>query len=41
MLELAKPADREAVNALAEHGHRRHGGWRPDLFPMPEHMYTE
>ena len=41
MLELAKPADREAVNALAEQVHRLHVGWRPDLFRMPEQMYTE
>ena len=41
MLELAKPADREAVNALAEQVHRLHVGWRPDLFRMAEQMYSE
>lgn len=41
MLELAKSADRETVNALAEQVHRLHVGWRPDLFRMPEQMYPE
>ena len=41
MLELAKPTDRETVNALAEQVHRLHVGWRPDLFRMAEQMYSE
>ena len=41
MLELARPEDRAAVNALAEQVHRLHLGWRPDLFRMPEQMYPE
>ena len=41
MLELARPGDRETVNALAEQVHRLHVGWRPDLFKMPEQMYPE
>lgn len=41
MLELARPEDRDAVNALAEQVHRLHIGWRPDLFRLPEQMYPE
>lgn len=41
MLELARPEDRAAVNALAEQVHRLHIGWRPDLFRLPEEMYPE
>ena len=37
MLELARPADRAAVNALADQVHAMHVSWRPDLFePTPE-----
>ena len=39
MLELARPADREAVNALAREVHAMHVRWRPDKFEMTEELY--
>ena len=41
MLELAREADREAVNALATQVHAMHVVWRPDIYEMPEEQYTE
>ena len=41
MLELATPADREAVNALAREVHAMHVAWRPDIYEMPEELYPE
>ena len=41
MLELARPCDRETVNALATQVHAMHIEWRPDLYEMPEEMYPE
>ena len=41
MLELARPSDREAVNALARQVHALHVAWRPDIYVMPEEMYPE
>ncbi|MGN0999138.1 MAG: GNAT family N-acetyltransferase [Faecousia sp.] len=41
MLELARPADREAVNALAREVHAMHVQWRPDKFEMAEELYPE
>ncbi len=39
MLELARPSDREAVNALAQQVHEMHISWRPDLYcTTPELM---
>ncbi len=39
MLELARPIDREAVNALARQIHSLHVQWRPDLFEMAQELY--
>lgn len=41
MLELATPADRPAVNALAREVHEMHVAWRPDIYEMVEELYTE
>lgn len=40
MLQLARPEDREAVNAIAQQIHDMHVAWRPDIYaPVDEH-YT-
>ena len=41
MLELATPADREAVNEIAQQVHAMHVAWRPDIYEMPEVQFTE
>ena len=41
MLELARPGDREAVEALAKEVHALHVSWRPDIYMMAEEMYPE
>ena len=41
MLELARPSDREAVNALAAEVHAMHVAWRPDIYKMTEELYPE
>ena len=41
MLELARPSDREAVNALAAEVHAMHVAWRPDIYTMTEELYPE
>lgn len=41
MLQLARPEDRESVNALALQVHAMHVSWRPDLFEMVEELYSE
>ena len=41
MLELARPEDRVAVNALALQVHELHVGWRPDIYEMVEELYPE
>lgn len=41
MLELAIPADREAVNALAREVHAMHVSWRPDIYEAAEELYPE
>ena len=41
MLELARLSDRKAVNALAMQVHAMHVAWRPDIYEMPEALYTE
>ena len=40
MLELARPCDREAINALAREVHAMHVQWRPDLYRMSEELYS-
>ena len=39
MLQLARPEDREAVNAIAKQVHDQHVSWRPDIYEMVEEMY--
>jgi len=41
MLELARPSDRELVNALAAEVHAMHVAWRPDIYEMVEELYPE
>ena len=41
MLELARPEEREKVNALAAQVHAMHVSWRPDIYEMTEELYTE
>lgn len=41
MLELARPGDREAVNALALQIHELHVAWRPDIYEMVSELYPE
>lgn len=41
MLQLARKADREAVNALAVHAHEMHVAWRPDLYVSVSELYPE
>lgn len=41
MLELATPADWEAVNEIAAQVHAMHVAWRPDIYEMPEEQYTQ
>lgn len=41
MLELATASDRAVVNALAKQVHELHVSWRPDIFQMPEELYSK
>jgi len=41
MLELARPTDREAVNALAREVHAMHVSWRPDIYEMAAEQYPQ
>ena len=41
MLELASVSDWEAVERLARQNHELHVQWRPDIYTMPEKLYTE
>lgn len=41
MLELARPGDRDAVNALAREVHALHVSWRPDLYETVEELYSQ
>ena len=41
MLELATPADREAVEAMAQQVHAMHVAWRPDIYEMVDVLYPE
>ena len=40
MLELAREADFDAINAMAEQVHAMHVAWRPDIYEMPEQLYS-
>ena len=41
MLELAREADREAVNKLARQVHAMHVAWRPDIYAMVDELYSQ
>lgn len=41
MLQLATPADRAAVNEIANQVHTMHVSWRPDIYEMVDVQYTE
>ena len=41
MLELAVPADRDAVNEIAKQIHDMHVSWRPDIYEMVAELYPE
>jgi len=41
MLQLARPEDREAVNAIAKQIHDMHVSWRPDIYESLEEQYPE
>lgn len=41
MLELARPSDRDVVNALAKEVHALHVVWRPDIYEMVDQLYPE
>lgn len=41
MLEPATASVREAVNALAMQVHSLHVGWRPDIYVMPQELYSQ
>lgn len=41
MLQLAQPSDREAINLLALQVHAMHVQWRPDIYEMPEELFSE
>ena len=41
MLELARSADRDSVNAIAAQVHAMHVAWRPDIYAMVEELYSE
>ena len=41
MLELATMNDQKMINTLAKQVHAMHVAWRPDIYEMPEVLYTE
>ena len=41
MLQLARPFDREQVECIAKQVHALHVAWRPDIYEMPEELYSE
>lgn len=41
MIELANAKDRAAVNRLARQIHQLHVDWRPDIYQMPEELFSE
>lgn len=40
MLQLARPEDHACVERLARQVHQMHVTWRPDIYEMPEQLYT-
>ena len=41
MLQLARSVDREQVERIAKEVHAMHVAWRPDIYEMPEELYSE
>lgn len=41
ILELARSSDWKAINALAMQVHALHVGWRPDIYAMPQMLFTQ
>ena len=41
MLQLARPEDRAAIEALAQQVHRMHVQWRPDIYEMALEMWPQ
>ena len=41
LMEIPKPSDREAVNALALQVHRLHVDWQPEYYNHTEMLYDE
>jgi len=41
MLELARPNDRAAIEALAQQIHRMHVNWRPDIYELADEMWPQ
>lgn len=41
MLELARPSDRESINAMARDVHGMHVAWRPDIYEVQEELYSQ
>ena len=41
MLQLAQNTDRASVNRLARQVHEMHVQWRPDIYQMPQELYSE
>lgn len=40
MLQLARPEDRSSVDRIARQVHALHVSWRPDIYEMPEQLYS-
>lgn len=40
MLQLACPVDREQVECIAKEVHALHVSWRPDIYEMPDELYS-
>ena len=40
MLQLARPVDREQVERIAKEVHALHVSWRPDIYEMPDELYS-
>lgn len=41
MLQLARPEDRTAIEALAQQVHRMHVQWRPDIYELADEMWPQ
>ena len=41
MIELATSLDRPTVERLAKQIHQQHVDWRPDIYRMPEELFSE